>query len=478
MAYKAFLVAANLNIDSNISDLPNTLNDIREIKRLLTEEPTKFKALNVQEYTGNIVQKRSISFTLQDFFESASEDDVLFFFWAGHGHLYQGEGYLVPYDGSVQNISDSMIKMSDVNDWIENSKAQTIITLLDTCHSGSIARGADLFRGLDITGTGKVIIAACQDYQYAYDRQGHGAFTDYLIQGLSGLAANANGIIDIYSLYSFVTTKLDSEFLGQQIPVLHSSKLSGPPIEIKRVTHRTEETFTKNEISEINSSNMSFWLDPIIYEYNSLNELAPNLYKITILNPSAALERNFRNLAQQGKAVPFSFRNQAYLAKVKNINLVVEDGLDKIVVDLETLEGKHTSFSMEMSVGTGMGRSISANEIATLRAERILLNPSTSYYEALSKDMLLENMINNPTNGTISAIVPDLIKILENKNCSPTQIRTVVIGHLILTGTVEYVEKLSFKLEDGKITDVHFIGTRKQYYSNVSPHQIEIKGEL
>lgn len=478
MAYKAFLVAANLSIDTNISDLPNTLNDVREIKRLLTEEPSNFKESNVQEYTGNIVNKRTISFALQDFFESASQEDTLLFFWAGHGCLYQGEGYLVPYDGTGQNVTGSMIKMSDVKNWIENSEAKTIITLLDTCHSGSIVRGADLFRGLDITGTGKVIIAACQDYQYAYDRTGHGAFTDYLIQGLSGSAANVNGIIDIYSLYSFITTKLDNEFSGQQIPVLHSSKLSGSPIEIKRITYRKEEMTAKNEIAEIDSSNTSFWLDPIIYEYNSLNELAPNLYKMTILNPSAALERNFRNLAQQGKAVPFSFRNQAYLAKVKNINLVVEDGLDKIVVDLETLEGKHSSFSMEMSVGIGMGRSISADEIATLRAERILLNPPTSLYTAINKDILLESMINNPTNGSINPIKPNLIKILEAENYTPMQIRVIVIGHLILTGTVEYVEKLHFKLSDGKITNVHFIGTRKQYYSNVPPHQIEIKGEL
>ncbi|MFJ7951797.1 caspase domain-containing protein [Lysinibacillus sp. NPDC096418] len=478
MAYKAFLVAANLNIDPGFSSLPNTLNDVREIKTLLTEAPSNFEDENVQEYTGNIVKNRLINFALQDFFESAVADDVLFLFWAGHGHLYQEEGFLVPYDGLTNDTANTMIRMSDVNTWIENCSAKTVITLLDTCHSGAIVRGREVLRGLEITGSGKIIIAACQPSQYAYDRKGHGAFTDYLIQGLSGSAANADGIIDIYNLYSFITNKLSIEFSGQQIPVLHSSTLSGVPVEIKRITSRVKEDILSSQTEEINSSQNSFWLGSISYEYDNFIELSSNIYKMTILNPPNSIERKLRELNQQKNIIPFSFRNQAYLVKVKNSNIIVENSMEKIEVDLEIVNGTHSSALSGMAVGIGMGKSVSDDEIAKMRAERILLNIPSSSNTSDMTNILLETMIINPTNSSLKEVIPNLISTLQDENYSPTRIRTIAIGYLILTGTVEYIEQLKFHLSNGKITSIHFIGIRKQYYTNVPPYQIEIKGDI
>lgn len=480
MAYKAFLVAANLNIDPGFSSLPNTLNDIREIKTLLTEEPSNFNDANVQVYSGNIVKNLTISFALQDFFQSAIEDDILFLFWAGHGYLHNAEGYLVPHDGLSNDAANTMIKMHDVKNWIENCNAKTIITLLDTCHSGAIVRGHEVLRGIEVSGTGKVIIAACQSSQYAYDRGGHGAFTDYLIQGLSGAAANADGIIDIYNLYSYITTKLSAEFSGKQIPVLNSSTLSGVPIEIKRITSRVEKNSLLIQVhtEEIDSSHSSFWLGTLSYDYDNLIELTPSLYKMTIFNPTNTVERELRELNRQKNAVPFAFRNRAYLVRVRNSNLAVENGIEKIEVELEVVNGTHNSESLEMSVGIGMGKTITANEIAKMRAERILLNIPSSSNTGDITNSLLESMIIRPTNGSIKEIIPNLISASQDKQCSPTQIRAIAIGFLILTGTVEYIEQLKFTLENGIISSVHFVGIRKKYYDNVNSYKIEIQGKV
>ncbi|WP_158233682.1 caspase family protein [Sporosarcina sp. P21c] len=90
--YKAIIIAADRYKQAN--DLPNTLNDAREIKKLLTEEPSHFKEENVQYYHGNLVTKAVLVASLTSFFTKAKSEDILFLFWAGHGGQMNGEGTL------------------------------------------------------------------------------------------------------------------------------------------------------------------------------------------------------------------------------------------------------------------------------------------------------------------------------------------------------------------------------------------------
>ncbi|MGG4449494.1 MULTISPECIES: caspase family protein [Brevibacillus] len=478
IAYKAFLVAVNKNISPDFSDLPNTINDVREVKRLLMEKPSNFDDANVQEFTGTISKKTIITAELEAFFESATNEDILFLFWAGHGYLHQGEGYLVPFDGSTHTDS-SMIRMADVKSLIDNSKAKVIFSLFDTCHSGSIARSQDILRGLQITGSGKVIIAACQPNQYAYDRNGHGAFSDYLIQGLSGAAANQDGIIDVYNLYSFISSKLSTEFQsGVQVPALYSSTLTGQPIEIRRVILRNDENQSpKGGIETIlDNSGTSYWLGNISSEFDSFSEVSAGVYKLTINNPPVEVENGFRKLNEQKTVVGFAVRNQACLIRIVNMNITSGSSGDTMVVELSKVEGKHESTMMDMAYG-GSGRRLSADEIASIRAKILIFGDEDERRTSSFGDTLLESLINNPTNGSVK-VIPNLISSLQDKNYSLTRIRVITIAYLILTGTVEQIEKLSFKVTNGIISEVTFIGYRKKYYSNVDPYRIELTGEL
>lgn len=472
MAYKTFLVAANLNIAPECMDLPNTLNDVREIKRLLTESPSYFQERDVQEFTGNIVTKGIITSALQSYFESATEDDVLILFWAGHGYLHNGEGYLVPYEGRTNNVEDSMIRMTTVRNWINQSSAKAVIAFFDTCHSGSIVRGQDILRGLEITGTGKVIIAACEASQFAHDRNGHGAFTDYLIQGLSGAAANPNGVIDVYTLYSFITNKLETEYLDQT-PTFSTSTLNGSPIEIKRIIHREQQTTTSYELEVISNSGTSFWLGKICDEFNCFTEVSQGNYKMVIQNPSPTVENEIRALNEEKNTVVFAIRNQASLVRVVNLNVTTENQVDIIEIDLEKVKGNHEVSMPGLAYGSLNGNRLSDDEIAELRAKRIL-----SCDTVLQDDIILESLITRPTNSSIKLISPNLIKDLQDKNYSPTRIRVLTIGHLILSGTVEHIEHLNFFMQEGKMTKIDFIGIRKKYYKNVEAYRIALSIDI
>ncbi|PIC90902.1 hypothetical protein CSV71_02270 [Sporosarcina sp. P21c] len=59
--------------------------------------------------------------------------------------------------------------MQYVRNLIDNTKAKAVLSFFDTCHSGAVARNTHtmLTRGMDISGEGKILIAACLPEQTA-----------------------------------------------------------------------------------------------------------------------------------------------------------------------------------------------------------------------------------------------------------------------------------------------------------------------
>lgn len=63
---------------NNVNDLPNTVNDAIELKRLLLEAPSYFKEKDVLVFQGSISRGNILLSALKSFFESAVDTDVLF----------------------------------------------------------------------------------------------------------------------------------------------------------------------------------------------------------------------------------------------------------------------------------------------------------------------------------------------------------------------------------------------------------------
>ncbi|WP_040207175.1 caspase family protein [Neobacillus jeddahensis] len=470
MGYKALIIAVDQY--QNTSNLPNTKNDAYEIRRLLLESPSLFNDNAVQLFEGTISKKSILLAALNSFFQEADQSDVLFLFWAGHGYLNNENAYFVPFDAQISFPEATMIKMDLVRELIDQTAASTVLSFFDTCHSGAIARRLQrgMFRGLEVNGAGKVLIAACTDEQVAWDRAGHGAFTDYLIRGLEGEAANQSGEIDVYHLYSYVSGKLEEEF-GNQEPVIKST-LEGKPLLLKRVVNRGDQTNLHDEVVEnkvVNSSGVCFWFGPIISEYDEYREPKTGIYELKLIDPSDSIEQSIRSL-RQGSKHPFAIRNQADFVILENVDIHSTRNQTVFTLTLKSTGEKSPSSMYEMSIGIGMGKTISADEIASLRARRILLGEKLSSFYDVS---LLESVISNPTNAKVK-VIPDMVSTLLKDRFSYEKIRVMIVGSLILTGTVETIERLSFTVENNSIKGIHLIAYRAKYYSNVDPAKVEI----
>lgn len=473
MVYKALIIAVDQYNSAN--SLPNTVNDALEIKRLLLESPSFFKEQDVQVFQGSISRKTILLSAIKSFFESAVNTDVLFLFWAGHGAFVNNEGYFVPFDGDIYSPNISMIKMAEVRDLIDQTAATTVLSFFDTCHSGAITRNIqqELLRGLEVKGSGKVLIAACTASQYAADRAGHGAFTDYLIRGLEGEAADRNGDIDVYNLYSYVSKKLNEEILDQN-PVIKST-LNGKPLLLKRTINRSQLTSEKeNEIQNINSSGLSFWLGSIITDYDEFYSKNKGEYQITLINPDSKIEQALKDM-RGGDRYPFAIKDEADIVSIEDIDIRSTREGTYIVVNLKGTGESNNSIFSEMSVGGALGKTLTADDIAMLRIRRILFGEKVlpSGYG----DTLVESMISRPTNAKIQ-VIPNIISSLASQGYTLEKIRVMTVGSLILTGTIDKIESLSITLDNGIITKIHLIGYRPKYYTNVDPKRIEVNEEI
>lgn len=156
---------------------------------------------------------------LRNAIEKLFADDVAvaLLYFSGHGTDSDG-GYLCTTDFSEANYG---VKMIDVLDMANKSRCKNKVIILDCCFAAKMGTSI-LFNNSSVLGEGVTIIAASQSWQTSAESANiqHGVFTELLIQGLKGGAADIGGNITPASLYSFVDQSLGA---WQQRPVFKTN---------------------------------------------------------------------------------------------------------------------------------------------------------------------------------------------------------------------------------------------------------------
>lgn len=193
----------------------------------------------------------------------ADDADIAFLYFSGHGADIDG-GYLCTTDFSGSNYG---VKMTDVLEMANKSRCKNKVIILDCCFAAKMGESI-LLNNNSVLGEGVTIIAASQSWQTSEEKRSlqHGIFTELLIQGLKGGAADIGGNITPASLYSFVDQSLGA---WQQRPVFKTNISQFLPLrtiqaKVPKSILRKLSTYFENPTDE-------FKLDPS-YEYtNALN---------------------------------------------------------------------------------------------------------------------------------------------------------------------------------------------------------------
>lgn len=164
---------------------------------------------------------------LQDVRERAEDDDLIVFFFAGHGVESDGAPLLLTVDTRRDLIADTGLPMRLVDAALAGTQAAGVLFLVDACRnaietgredadailSDGLARGLrpSLLPPPGVTRSAVVaLLLSCDVGQrsWEYPQAGHGVFTHYVLRGLAGAAAGDDGPVSLQGLASYVQTEV------------------------------------------------------------------------------------------------------------------------------------------------------------------------------------------------------------------------------------------------------------------------------
>jgi tetratricopeptide (TPR) repeat protein len=194
---------------------------------LISPEGGNFHVENVHMLTGDKATLAAVRQEIGTWLPSvAKEDDRVLIYFAGHGFMSQGKGYLAPFDFERDRIADTGYPMDELGTVIGGKiKAKSKILLTDACHSGAItpedtenlnSRFGDLSKSLFSLTASR---AREQSFEVADLKGGHGVFTYYVVQGMEGAAdSSGDGVVTADELAEYVHTQVREYTTNRQNP--------------------------------------------------------------------------------------------------------------------------------------------------------------------------------------------------------------------------------------------------------------------
>lgn len=190
-------------------------NDAREVAAAV-------RALGVpEENTVSLIGAKATLSEVSKYVEEwlprrVSPDSRVYFFYSGHGSpdIKDGTAYMMPWDGDPAFVKSTGFPLQRLYDALSALKAARVVAMIDSCFSGAGGRSV-LVAGVRPLVTVKLpdapspkitVLTAAEGEEVAgsLPERGHGLFSYYLIQGLTGAAAPDAEHLTVDELYSFV----------------------------------------------------------------------------------------------------------------------------------------------------------------------------------------------------------------------------------------------------------------------------------
>lgn len=160
------------------------------------------------------IDRRSLRAQVVSLF--AGDEDIVLFYFAGHGHIDNAGGYLLTSDSRDGHDG---LSLDEVLQFANESQAKNKILIFDSCFSG--AAGAPVAVGKRaLLSDGMTIMAASGRDQTAAEMNGAGVFTALLVDALKGGAASLLGDITPGSIYAHIDISLGA---WEQRPVFKTN---------------------------------------------------------------------------------------------------------------------------------------------------------------------------------------------------------------------------------------------------------------
>ncbi len=175
--------------------------------------------------------KNNIIKTMNDVFSKATADDMLLFFFSGHG----AENAFCPTD--ITDQFSSLLQHNEVKAVFKKYPAKYKVCFADACFSGSIYHGTPTpsTATTAISETNVVIMMSSKNTETSQEnmKMRQGAFTYYLIKGLKGSAdRDKDGIVNLGEIFTYVKANVINFTDSKQTPIIEGNASRDMPISV------------------------------------------------------------------------------------------------------------------------------------------------------------------------------------------------------------------------------------------------------
>ena len=281
-------------------------NDAIAIKDLIESNGDGSPNFDVELITDECSKEELDNF-IERLFEGDSEMALLYF--SGHGMDKDG-GYLCTTDFLLNETYG--VKMLDILDLANKSNCKNKIIILDCCFAAKMGESL-LANNVSVLGEGVTIIAASQRWEASVEDKNiqHGVFTDLLIQGLKGGAADISGNITPANLYSFVDQSLGA---WQQRPVFKTNISQFLPL--RTIQAKVPKTLLRKLGIYFKSPSDEYKLDPS-FEYTNSPDVKHNTIEPYANESNVAIFKELQLFESVGLIEPVNAEHMYFAAMEK-----------------------------------------------------------------------------------------------------------------------------------------------------------------
>jgi uncharacterized caspase-like protein len=214
-----------------IQQLKAPVKDVNALAAFL-KDPEKggFDADHVFTLTDEEATRRKILITFNDIKQRAAPEDMVLFYFSGHGAPPGEDGttYLIPYDHDLRDVQTTCINFTDLAEKIRRMEASKVVVILDACHSGGVKpenakstpdKGiSDAFLKAFQESEGRALLLSSDESEVSWEDEESGIFTRFLLEGLNGKAdADDDGIVSFTETALYVENTV-REYTRENFP--------------------------------------------------------------------------------------------------------------------------------------------------------------------------------------------------------------------------------------------------------------------
>lgn len=221
------LVGVNHYHDAQLPDLRYSMMDCQGLSEALSEATRAIAQKDISVYHDGTAQPptlATVQASLKNMVANARPQDTILLYFSGHGlqDPQSQQAILCLADTQKDCLLETGLSLQKILQDFSRCAARQQLVWLDACHSGGMTlRGAQdqatalpnpmpqmvsALRQQAAQSSGFYALLSCDQDQRSWEfpQLGHGVFTYYLMEGLRGNAANAQGAIEADSLYRYV----------------------------------------------------------------------------------------------------------------------------------------------------------------------------------------------------------------------------------------------------------------------------------